>query len=146
MQRFVFAFGLVLISFFTLGQDISLSEEAEISIITCGPDPNELYSAFGHSAVRVIDPVNRIDYAFNYGVFDFDQPNFYLNFARGRNYYMLAVYQYQDFEWAYKRDGRFIHLNFARGRNYYMLAVTSTRILNGPINAMAVLFTNRFCN
>gem|GEM_PF-4040840 len=46
MQRFVFAFGLVLISFFTLGQDISLSEEAEISIITCGPDPNELYSAF----------------------------------------------------------------------------------------------------
>lgn len=109
MQRFVFVFGLVLISFFTLGQGISLSDEAEISIITCGPDPNELYSAFGHSAVRVIDPVNRIDYAFNYGVFDFDQPNFYLNFARGRNYYMLAVYQYQDFEWAYKRDGRFIH-------------------------------------
>lgn len=109
MQRFVFAFSLVLISFFTLSQDISLSDEADISIITCGPDPNELYSAFGHSAVRVTDPVNRIDYAFNYGVFDFDQPNFYLNFARGRNYYMLAVYQYQDFEWAYKRDGRFIH-------------------------------------
>lgn len=109
MQRFVFALGLVLISFFTLSQDISLSDQAEISIITCGPDPNELYSAFGHSAVRVTDPVNRIDYAFNYGVFDFDQPNFYLNFARGRNYYMLAVYQYQDFEWAYKRDGRFIH-------------------------------------
>ncbi len=50
-----------------------------------------------------------IDYAFNYGVFDFDQPNFYLNFARGRNYYMLAVYRYEDFERGYVRDGRYVH-------------------------------------
>ncbi|MBX2894891.1 MAG: DUF4105 domain-containing protein [Cyclobacteriaceae bacterium] len=92
-----------------VAQMLPLSDKAEISIITCGPDPNELYSAFGHSAIRVNDPVNEIDYAFNYGVFDFDQPNFYLNFARGRNYYMLAVYKYEHFEWAYKRDGRFIH-------------------------------------
>jgi hypothetical protein len=105
---------LVSVAFFLLSsslfaQVLPLSGKAEISIITCGPDPNELYSAFGHSAIRVIDPVNGIDYAFNYGVFDFDQPNFYLNFARGRNYYMLAVYNYEDFERAYKRDARFVH-------------------------------------
>lgn len=109
MPRIVFVLALFLFSFSTFSQAPLLSDQAEISIITCGPDPNELYSAFGHSAVRVNDPVNGIDYAFNYGVFDFDQPNFYLNFARGRNYYMLAVYNYENFEWAYKRDGRFIH-------------------------------------
>jgi Domain of unknown function (DUF4105) len=109
MQRLVFILALSLISLGTFSQALKLSDQAEISIITCGPDPNELYSAFGHSAVRVVDPANGIDYAFNYGVFDFDQPNFYLNFARGRNYYMLAVYDYADFERAYKRDGRFIH-------------------------------------
>lgn len=109
MLRFVSVIVLLLLSIQVFAQEPTLSDKAEISIITCGPDPNELYSAFGHSAVRVTDPVNGIDYAFNYGVFDFDQPNFYLNFARGRNYYMLAVYNYSDFERAYKRDGRFIH-------------------------------------
>ena len=58
-----------------------LSEQATISVITCGPFQEELYSAFGHSAFRVYDPVQKIDDAYNYGVFDFDQPNFYLNFA-----------------------------------------------------------------
>lgn len=109
MLRIVSIVALVLASLSAFAQEILLTNKAEISIITCGPDPNELYSAFGHSAVRVKDPANGIDYAFNYGVFDFDQPNFYLNFARGRNYYMLAVYNYSDFERAYKRDGRFIH-------------------------------------
>jgi hypothetical protein len=109
MLRIVLVLFLSLTFLDTFSQALKLSDQAEISIITCGPDPNELYSAFGHSAVRVVDPANGIDYAFNYGVFDFDQPNFYLNFARGRNYYMLAVYDYADFERAYKRDGRFIH-------------------------------------
>ncbi len=86
-----------------------LSEKAEISIITCGPGYQEVYSAFGHSAIRVVDPEFGFDYAFNYGVFDFDKPNFYLNFAKGRNYYLLAVYDYENFEWPYVRDNRSVH-------------------------------------
>ncbi|MBX2899762.1 MAG: DUF4105 domain-containing protein [Cyclobacteriaceae bacterium] len=109
MHRFILAGLFWLLSVSLWGQAHQLSESAEISIITCGPDPNELYSAFGHSAIRIIDPENGFDYAFNYGVFDFDQPNFYLNFARGKNFYKLAVYKYENFEWAYQRDGRFIH-------------------------------------
>lgn len=108
MHRFI-ALVLLLMSLQGASQSMQLSEQAVISVITCGPDPNEVYSAFGHSAFRVNDPIIGIDYAFNYGVFDFDQPNFYLNFARGRNYYMLAVYHYQDFEWPYLRDKRFVH-------------------------------------
>lgn len=65
------------------GQSITLSPQAEISVITCGPDQAEVYTAFGHSAIRVFDPANQIDYAYNYGVFDFSQPNFYLNYTRG---------------------------------------------------------------
>jgi hypothetical protein len=86
-----------------------LSSQAEISVITCGPYQGEVYSAFGHSAIRVLDSQLGIDYAFNYGVFDFDQPYFYLNFARGRNYYLLAVYDFVDFKRPYLRDNRFVH-------------------------------------
>jgi len=86
-----------------------LSDRATISVITCGPFQGELYSAFGHSAFRVYDPDQNIDAVFNYGVFDFDQPNFYLNFARGYLYYKLAAYDYQRFESSYIYYNRSIH-------------------------------------
>ena len=53
---------------------IRLSEDAEISVLTLGPSQEQVFTAFGHSAFRVHDPINRIDAAYNYGVFDFDQP------------------------------------------------------------------------
>lgn len=96
-------------------QSIQLSERAEIHILTCGPFQGELYSAFGHSAIRVYDPENEIDWLYNYGVFDFNQPNFYLNFARGYLNYKLAVMDYQRFRDYYIYYNRYIHeqvLNF----------------------------------
>jgi hypothetical protein len=90
-------------------QEILLSEQTQISVITCGPYGSELYAAFGHSAIRVYDPGNQIDFAYNYGVFDFDQPNFYLNFARGYLYYKLGVYHYPHFRDYYINHNRFIH-------------------------------------
>lgn len=86
-----------------------LSEKATISIITCGPYQGELYSAFGHSAFRVYDPEQQIDEIYNYGVFDFDQPNFYLNFARGNLNYKLGVYDYPRFRDYYIYHNRYIH-------------------------------------
>jgi len=108
MKRLITAL-FVLFGIQSFSQTLRLSEKAEISIITCGPSNEIVYSAFGHSAFRVVDPEFGIDYAFNYGVFDFDKPNFYLNFAKGRNYYLLAVYDYENFEWPYVRDNRFVH-------------------------------------
>lgn len=96
-----------------------LSEQAEISVITCGSGQNELYSAFGHSAVRVYDPEKGLDWVYNYGVFDFDQPNFYLNFAKGNLNYMLAVGYFDRFKQAYLQEGRFLHeqvLNLSPGQ------------------------------
>ena len=85
-----------------------LSEQAYISVLTCGPY-DELYSAFGHSAFRIYDPVNNINVTCNYGTFHFNPPIFYLNFARGNNIYSLSIQDYQRFEAQYIYDNRFIH-------------------------------------
>lgn len=74
---------------------VDLSEHSQIRVMTMGPDQRELYSAFGHSGIRVIDPVNKIDWVYNWGVFDFDQPNFYLNFTRGKLLYKLGKGSYE---------------------------------------------------
>ena len=97
---------------------IQLSDRAEISVLTLGPWQGQTFTAFGHSAFRVHDPVHRIDAAYNYGVFDFDQPNFYLNFARGNNMYMLGVMRYPNFEYSYMSDNRYIHEQILNLRPY----------------------------
>ena len=89
--------------------NIQLSEGATVSVITCAPFQGELYAAFGHSAIRVYDSVNNIDYAYNYGVFDFNQPNFYLNFTKGHLLYKLAVQSYPHFRYNYLYFNRWVH-------------------------------------
>jgi len=105
----IIVFGLVLLSTSGFSQRFILSDSATISVITCGPYGKELYAAFGHSAIRVNDPAQKFDAAYNYGVFDFNQPNFYLNFARGYLYYKLGVYNYIDFRDYYIENNRFVH-------------------------------------
>ncbi|RZJ76701.1 MAG: DUF4105 domain-containing protein [Flavobacterium sp.] len=78
-----------------------LSSEAQISLLTCGPG-NELYSVFGHTALRINDPLSNLDIVYNYGTFDFDTPNFYLKFAKGDLQYLLSSSSYEDFVYTYK--------------------------------------------
>ena len=85
-----------------------LSEKAEITVLTIGPTQKELYSAFGHSGFRVVDSARQIDKFYNYGVFNFDQPNFYLNFTRGKLLYRLGVNDYNLYKRYYIRENRFI--------------------------------------
>jgi hypothetical protein len=87
----------------------TLTEQATISIVTFGPYQGELYSAFGHSGIRVYDPENGIDDLYNYGVFDFDQPNFYLNFALGSSFYKLGISDYPRFRDHYIYYNRYVH-------------------------------------
>ena len=67
-----------------------LSNKAETSVLIIGPYQSEVFSAFCHSAIWVSDPVNRLDVVFDYGVYDFEQPNFYLKFALGNPYFKLG--------------------------------------------------------
>jgi uncharacterized protein DUF4105 len=70
----------------------TLSPAAKISLITCSPG-DELYTAFGHSAIRILDPELGIDRLYNFGTFDMSVGNFYLRFARGDLLYQLSVDQ-----------------------------------------------------
>lgn len=95
-------------------QNVQLSDKSEIVVMTLGPYQPELYSAFGHSAIRVVDSVRGIDWVFNYGVFDFRQKNFYLNFAKGKMTYQLGLTYYEPFRDSYiseDRDVREQYLN-----------------------------------
>lgn len=98
---------LFLTPFLSYSQPYSLSEEAEISIITVGPG-KYLYDKFGHSAFRVKDPVNDIDWAYNYGTYDFNQPNFYTKFAQGKLLYSLSVAYFDSFMANYKAQNRWV--------------------------------------
>ncbi len=72
-----------------------LSNGAEVSLITYTPG-DELYQAFGHSAIRVRDDLLQMDRLYNFGVFDFETANFYVKFAHGDLLYQLAVSQGEE--------------------------------------------------
>lgn len=85
---------------------------AKLSLLTVGSgDP--LYAWFGHSALIISQPSGE-DIMYDYGVFDPDQKNFYLNFARGRMYYSVwesgAAWRIEE-ALAEKRDVKLIELN-----------------------------------
>ena len=84
-----------------------ITDNAKISILTCGPG-KELYSAFGHSAIRVQDNLIGIDYVYNYGTFNFAAPNFYLKFAGGRLDYFLKTLTYNHFIQDYITEKRWV--------------------------------------
>jgi len=86
-------------------QQIQLSQQAEISVITCDPG-TELYSSFGHSAFRVLDRSIGIDQVYNYGTFNFKTQNFYVKFARGKLLYDLSSYPFHYFLRDYVKENR----------------------------------------
>ena len=115
-QLLVVLFCLFSISILT-AQQRELSPEAEISVLTVGPGPS-LNDAFGHNGFRIHDPTFGIDLVFNYGVYDFGAPNFYLKFARGKLDYLIGLDYYQDFFTFYKGQNRSIKeqvLNLSQG-------------------------------
>lgn len=67
-----------------------------ISLLTVSPG-QELYSVFGHSALRVVDSVSQTDIIYNFGTFDFNDPNFYSKFVRGKLLYSLSQETFQNF-------------------------------------------------
>ncbi len=107
MKNYLYATWLVLFALFFSEKAIpqTLSVESEITLLTASPG-DELYSVFGHSAVRVVDTVNQLDMVFNYGTFDFNTPNFYLKFIRGKLLYKLSAYPTKYFILEYQGEGR----------------------------------------
>ena len=90
-----------------LGQGISLSENAEISIITVGPGTN-LNDSFGHNGFRIRDTSRNIDLIYDYGRYDFNTPNFYLKFAQGKLLYEIGYRNFNPFLNYYKSQNRWL--------------------------------------
>ncbi|MFQ3326240.1 MAG: hypothetical protein ACI8YC_000874, partial [Salibacteraceae bacterium] len=84
MIRFLSFLALIISSFLAKevsGQLRPLSSNARVSLLTCGPG-NDLYSIFGHTAIRIKDDAQNVDVAFNYGTFAFSD-DFYFQFTMG---------------------------------------------------------------
>lgn len=102
---FVFLFSY----FFGKSQEIlELSSFSEISIITSGPG-EALYEKFGHTAIRVKDPMLKLDLIYNYGMFDLTGADFYINFTKGFMKYKLARYPFKYSLIRAKNDKRWTH-------------------------------------
>lgn len=78
-----------------------------VSLITCWPGA-EVYELCGHEALRVRGVMDGlpVDSIWNYGVFDFNQPNFIYRFVKGETDYMLAGYPFEWFLPEYESHGR----------------------------------------
>ncbi len=107
MRKFFSSVLLLLCVITTQGQSYPFSEATEISILTMGPG-SDLPEKFGHSAFRIHDPINGIDVIYNYGVFDFDAPNFILNFAKGKMLYKLDTGSYGAYKSHYAAQNRWM--------------------------------------
>lgn len=107
MKR-ILALAFVLITHYTLlithcsAQD---SSHIRISLLTCTPG-DELYSTFGHSAIRIVDSSSVSDIVYNYGTFNFDDEGFYIKFARGKLLYYVSAEYFRDFRYLYEATGR----------------------------------------
>ena len=100
----------VLLLFFFFYSSFSFSYEQDvdrysISILTVSPG-KDLADAFGHSGIRVIDRELNYDVVFNFGIYDFQAPNFYSNFVKGRPIYSLGINNYNRFINNYKNQNR----------------------------------------
>jgi len=86
-------------------QNPVLSAKAKVSVFTCGKGA-ELYSTFGHTAIRIKDAINNLDVVYNYGAFDFSTENFYLKFVKGDLQYFMVATSYEEFIYEYQYDNR----------------------------------------
>ncbi len=107
MKRFI---ACLIFTTFTYGARANVNyhvgELPRMTLLTCSPG-EELYTCFGHSAIRYTDTLNGewVDFVFNYGTFEFSE-GFYLKFARGKLNYMLTVEEFGSFQQQYLYGGR----------------------------------------
>ncbi|RYZ22576.1 MAG: DUF4105 domain-containing protein [Chitinophagaceae bacterium] len=102
IHRLLFALLFLLFSARSRSQD---SCGLRITLLTCSPG-QELYSTFGHTAIRVQDAASGADIVFNYGTFPFDDPNFYAKFVRGKLPYYLSIEPF-DGEYGFREQYRY---------------------------------------
>lgn len=97
-------FSLLFFSFSLLSAFAQDSCDLRITLLTCAPGA-ELYSTFGHTAVRVQERTTGIDDVYNYGAFEFEE-DFYMKCVRGRVKYSLLAQSFPEFMYQYQYESR----------------------------------------
>ncbi|MCO5247825.1 MAG: DUF4105 domain-containing protein [Chitinophagales bacterium] len=82
------------------------NDNIEISLLTCGTGTEEVYEAFGHTAIRIKNKSDRTDLIYNYGMFDFYEEDFLSKFIRGKLLYYVDTENFNDFLFSYMQAGR----------------------------------------
>lgn len=80
-------------------------DSVEISLLTCSPG-EQIWSLYGHTAIRYEDKAHALDVAINYGLFDFNQKNFIVRFVFGRTDYQMGIIPFSMFLLDYAKEGR----------------------------------------
>ena len=86
---------------------ISNMDDVEVSLLTCGPG-NEVYSLFGHTAIRISQPSRGMDVVVNYGMFSFKQKYFIPRFVLGLTDYQMGITTFDDFKAEYEYEQRWV--------------------------------------
>ena len=101
-----------LILFFTLmtpnivsQNTYKLTDSSQISLLTVTPSDEEVYTLFGHTAIRVKDESLSLDLVFNYGLFNYNSPNFIYRFIKGETDYQVGASPYDYFIIEYRLRG-----------------------------------------
>ncbi|MDD4515456.1 DUF4105 domain-containing protein [Massilibacteroides sp.] len=106
MRKYVLFFLLLAFIFPLHAEQMKrLNEEAEISVLISGPSHDAVFTLYGHAAMRINDPGNKLDVIFNYGIFDDSKSNFIYNFAKGETDYKLGVTDFLNYLIEYQMRG-----------------------------------------
>ncbi|MBS7399144.1 MAG: DUF4105 domain-containing protein [Prevotella sp.] len=81
------------------------ADDITISLLTCSPG-SQVWSLYGHTAIRFQDPAHDVDLAINYGMFNFNQKNFIARFVFGITDYEMGIEPFAFFLQEYARNGR----------------------------------------
>lgn len=107
------------------------TDSIRVSLITCSPG-QEIYSLYGHTAIRCQNFDKGVDVAFNYGVFSFDQPDFMWRFVRGKCDYIVMSVPWNYFLREYEDRGssvvaQVLNLNREESNKIYDALVQNSR-------------------
>ncbi len=107
-----------------------LGPRSSIRVITTSPG-EELYTTFGHAAIRILDPDQSLDIVYGYGEFNFDTPNFYPEFVRGTLNYTISADPFELFKSSfldepYEMFEQTLRLDSIEKNNIYQLLLINT--------------------
>ncbi len=130
-KRYIKSFLVYLLLALLFGGKVMAQDNIRFCLLTCAPG-TEVYSLFGHTAIRYQNSDRNIDVVFNFGMFSFDAPHFIYRFVKGETDYRLGVTPYPYFEAEYALRGSSVYeqeLNLTHEEKMRLLSILQKHYL-----------------